>query len=183
MKHAISRKGAALAGTTALVAAAALLPSVAGADSNGHRSGLVIVGDFKTDRSEEAFFDHDANDRPTLGDEIVFTNSSEGPLGAATEYGRCSLHEVSLTAAPAAVTLACTVVIKYGRGSITYQGSARSTLVPEGQSPQLVEPARFAVTGGTGRFVRARGEAVITRFEGTGPNFKTFGRLRVILAP
>jgi len=183
MQHTISRKGAALAGTTALVAAAALLPSVAGADSTGHRGGHVIVGPFMTDRTEEAFLDHDANQRPTLGDEIVFTNSSQTPVGAGTEYGRCSLHEVTLTPAPAAVTLACTLVTKMGHSSLTYQGAARFTLVPAGQPPQLLGPADFAVTGGTGRFARARGDAVITRFEGTGLDVKTSGRVRLILAP
>jgi hypothetical protein len=180
MKHTTSRKGAALAGTAALVAAASLWPSVAGADSSGHRGRLVVAGPYVGDRIEEAFIDNDANGRASLGDEIVYTNSTKGPLGPTTDYGSCVLHEVNLIAAT--VTLHCTNTGTSSRGSITAQGTARSTLTPPGQPPRLLEPARFAISGGSGRFQGASGEITITRFQGSGLDFMTSGRVRVVLA-
>ena len=183
MKHAISRKQAALVGTTALVGAAALWPSVAGADPAGPGRAQVIVGPFTSDRTQEAFINHDADPLPTLGDELVYTNSSWGVLGRATDYGRCTLHEVQLTPAPAMATFVCTAVTRLGRDSITYQGSLRATLAPAGQPPQLLEASSWAVTGGTGRFLRARGDILITSFEGAGRAFSSSGRTRLVLAP
>ena len=187
MEHSTSRV-AALAGTAALAAGACLWPSIAGAAQSGHPSGGVIssgvvTGQFVSDRTEEAFVNNDTNPQPTLGDELVYTNSGRGPLGAVTDYGRCTLHEVDRTAVPAAVTLACTATSKIGRDSITLQGTTRATLVPAGEAPRLLEPSRWAVTGGTGPFARARGDVVIDRFTGTGLDFRTFGRIRLVLAP
>jgi hypothetical protein len=179
MKHTISRKGAALAGTAALVATASLWPSVAGADASGHRGGLVVTGSFVSDRVEETFIDNDANGRASLGDEIVYTNSVRSPLGPTTDYGSCVLHEVNLTAATA--TLHCTNTGTSSRGSVTAQGTARSTLTPPGQPPRLLEPARLAISGGSGRFQGASGEITITRFQGSGLDFVTSGRVRVVL--
>lgn len=181
MKHTTSRKGAALAATAAVVTGAALWPSVAGADPSGHRSGVVITGTFTSDRVEEAFLDHDGNGRASLGDEIFYTNTTRGPLGRFIDHGRCSLHEVDTTAAT--VTLNCSATSRSGRSTITYQGSARTNLVSPGQAPRLLEPSTWAVTGGSGQFLRARGDVVITKFEGAGLDFRTSGRTRLIVAP
>ena len=187
MKHINARSGAALAGTATLVAGAALWPSVAGADATGQRGGHVVVGDFRTDRVEERFIDNDRNQRASFGDEIVFTDSSRGPLGRGTNYGRCLLHEVTPSAATATVTVSttlnCSSVTQLGRSSLTFQGTARVTLPAPPAVPELLEPATSAITGGTGRFLRARGDITITRVRGTGLDFRQSGRVRVILAP
>lgn len=187
MKHLSARKGPALAGTATLVAGAALWPSVAGADPTGQQGGHVVVGQFRTDRIEERFIDNDRNQRASFGDEIVFTDSSRGPLGQGTNYGRCLLHEVTPSAATAtatvATTLNCSSVTQFGRSSLTFQGTARVTLPAPPGVPELLEPASSAITGGTGRFLRARGDITITRIRGTGLDFRQSGRVRLILAP
>jgi hypothetical protein len=189
MKHIDTRKSAALAGTAALVAGAALWPSVAGADPTGQRGGHLVVGPFRTDRVEERFIDNDRNQRASFGDEIVFTDASRGPLGRGTNYGRCMLHEVAPTAATAtatatvSTTLHCSSVTQFDRSSVTFQGTARVTLPPPPGTPELLEPASSAITGGTGRFLRARGDITITRVRGTGLDFRQSGRVRVVLAP
>jgi hypothetical protein len=187
MKHIDARTGAALAGAATLVAGAALWPSVAGADPTGQRSGQVVVGDFTTDRLEERFLDNDRNQRASFGDEIVFTDDSRGPLGRGTNYGRCLLHEVAPIAATAtatvSTTLNCSSVTKFRRGSVTFQGTARVTLPPPQGTPELLEPASSAITGGTGQFRRVRGDITIIDVQGSGLDFRQSGRVRVILQP
>lgn len=187
MQHINARKAAALAGTATLIAGAALWPSVAGADPTGQRGGHVVLGEFRTDRVEESFIDNDRNQRASFGDEIVFTDTSRGPLGRGTNYGRCLLHEVTPTAATATATvtttLNCSSVTTFGRGNVTFQGTARVTLPAPPGVPELLEPATSAITGGTGRFLRARGDITITGVRGSGLDFRQSGRVRVILAP
>lgn len=173
MRHS-SRRVAALTGTAALMAALALWPSTAaaGRDDDGTSDG-VIKGPIHSDREEEAFLDHDGNGRPSLGDSLVFTDSSDGVLGEGAGYGRCDLHEVDLTAGTA--TLHCASTVEAADGSITFQGTTRVGLEP----PELLEPSTWAITGGTGDYRTARGELHITRFEGEGLDFQIFGTLRL----
>ena len=165
-----------LSGAATLVAGIVLLPAVATADpyEDGH-GGTVVEGPFVTDRVEEAFLDHDGDGLPSLGDELVYTNSTTGPLGDATDTGSCVFHLVDLPADSA--VLHCTTTSSGARGSVTAQGVARTGIA----SPVLHEPATWAVTGGTGEFASASGEVHIERFEGTGLDFRTHGRLRVVL--
>ena len=172
MRHS-SKRVAALTGTASLVAALALWPSTALAGHDGGTSDDVIKGPIESDREEEAFLDHDGNGRPSLGDALVFSESTDGVLGEGSGYGRCDLHEVDLTAGTA--TLHCASTVEAADGSITFQGPTRVGLEP----PELLEPATWAITGGTGDYREARGELHITEFEGTGLDFRVSGTLRL----
>jgi hypothetical protein len=166
-----------LAGTASLIAGLALWPSVAAADSEqgGPPHGRVQEGSFVSEREEEAFVDNDGNALTSLGDVLVYTNSSTGTLGDATDYGSCVFHRVDLTASSA--TLNCTVTTETAHGSLTHQGTARVGIT----SPVLLQPATWTITGGTGEFSGAEGEVHLARFEGAGLDFRTFGTIRVVL--
>jgi hypothetical protein len=159
----------ALTGSAALVVGVALWPTVAAAD------GPVLEGTFVVDRLEEAFLDHDANGLLSLGDEFVYTNASTGGLGDATEYGRCQLHQVDPGADSA--ILHCVNTTSGARGSLTAQGVTRVRI----STPVLLEPASWAVTGGTGEFASASGEFHLEAFEGTGLDLRILGTYRVVL--
>ncbi len=171
------RAAVSLAGTTALVAGLALWPTVAAADHDDDEPSKreVIEGDFVTDREEESFVDNDGDGLPSLGDELVYTNTGAGPFGATVDYGHCVFHEVDLSANRATVN--CTATTETESGSVTFQGATHIGLAP----PLLLEPATWAVTGGTGDFGEARGEIHITRFEGAGLDFRTHGTVRLVL--
>ena len=171
------RAAVSLAGAAALVAGLALWPSVAAADhdDDGPSEREVIEGDFSTNREEEAFIDNDGDALPSLGDELVYTNSGTGPIGDTIDYGHCVFHEVDLGANRATVN--CTATTEAEAGSVTFQGATHIGLAP----PLLLEPATWAVTGGTGDFQEARGEIHITGFEGAGLDFRTFGTVRLVL--
>jgi len=177
MQSTRKRTALALAGSAVLVAGVAAWPAAAAADPDGHgdSDGQVLEGTFVSDRLEETFLDHDGNNVASLGDELVYTNASTGGLGPATDYGRCVFHEVDLTADEA--TLHCTSTTSRPRGSFTAQGETRVGLTP----PSLPEPSTWAVTGGTGEFASASGEIYLEAFEGTGLDFRTSGRFRIVL--
>jgi hypothetical protein len=166
-----------LSGAATLVAGIALLPAVATADpyEDAHAGGGVLEGPFVTDRLEEAFLDHDGSRGPSLGDELVYTNSATGPGGETVDTGSCVFHRVDLAADSA--VLDCVTTSAGPRGSITAQGVARTGIA----SPVLHEPATWAVTGGTGEFASASGEVHIERFEGTGLDFRSYGWVRIVL--
>jgi hypothetical protein len=169
-----SRRAAALTGTAVLVAAWALWPSTAaGHDGTGASGGGVITGDVESDREEEAFLDNDGSGFPSLGDSLVFSDSIDGVLGTGSGFGRCDLHEVDLSAGEA--TLHCTSTVDAADGSITFQGTTRVGL----ETPALLEPATWAITGGTGEYVKARGELRITEFEGAGLDFRVLSTIRL----
>lgn len=171
-----SRRAAALTGTASLVAAVALWPSAAAAgDDEGGSGDRVITGPIDSDREEEAFLDTDGDGLPSLGDALVFTDSIDGVLGPGSGFGRCDLHEVDLSAGE--TTIHCTATFEADDGSITAQGTTRVGL----ESPTLIEPATWAITGGTGEFLEASGELHLTRFEGAGLDFRVFATLRLHL--
>ena len=167
----------ALGGTASLIAGLALWPSAASAagDGSGPPHSDVLEGEFVSERIEEAFVDHNGDTLPALGDQLVYTNRSTGTFGPTTDHGLCVFHQVDLTADSA--TLNCTQTTDGENGSLTVQGTARVGLT----SPVLLEQADWAITGGTGTFSGAAGEVHITRFEGEGPDFKSFGTLRLVL--
>lgn len=171
------RAAVALASTAALVAGLALWPSVAAADhdDDGPSQREIIEGDFVTDREEESFIDNDGDALPSLGDELVYTNRGTGPFGDTIDYGHCVFHEVDLSANRATVN--CTATTEAEPGSVTFQGATRVGLAPT----LLLEPATWAVTGGTDDFLEARGEIHITEFEGAGLDFRTHGTVRLVL--
>jgi hypothetical protein len=165
--------------TTSLIAGVALWPSVALAhsDKEGHSDGEVLEGSFVSERDEEAFIDHDGNRLPSLGDELIYTNSTTGTLGNSIDYGRCVFHRVDPGADSA--TLSCIATSEGPDGVVTLQGAAHIGLT----SPVLLEPATWAITGGTGNFTGAEGELQISRFEGAGLDSRSFGTVRVVLDP
>lgn len=171
------RTALALAGSAVLVGGAATWPAVAAASTGGAGSshGHVLEGTFHTDRLEEAFLDHDGNKLPSLGDEIVYTNSSTGTNGLSTDHGRCMFHQVDVAADEA--ILHCTLTNSGPRGSLTVQGVTRVGL----SAPTLLERASWPVTGGTGEFASASGEIYLESFEGAGLDFQTFGRYRIVV--
>ena len=177
MRMTKKRAALSLATTASLIAGAALWPSVALADpdEDGHSDGAVLEGSFVSERDAEAFIDHDGNKLPSLGDELIYTNSSTGTLDDSTDYGRCVFHRVDPSADSA--TLSCTATSEGARGLLTVQGTARIGLT----SPVLLEPATWAITGGTGDFSGAEGELQITRFEGAGLDSRSFGTVRIVL--
>ena len=166
-----------LATTASLIAGVALWPSVALADpdEDGHSDGVVLEGSFVSERDAEAFIDNDGNKLPSVGDELIYTNTTTGTLGNSTDYGRCVFHRVDPSADSA--TLSCTVSSEGAHGLITLQGPVRVGLT----APDLLEPAAWAITGGTGDFSGAEGELHITRFEGAGLDSRSFGTVRVVL--
>jgi hypothetical protein len=168
----------ALAGTASLIAGLALWPSAASADGDGPSHREVLTGDFVSERVEETFVDHDGDALPSLGDQLMYTNRSTGTIGPSTDYGVCVFHEVDLTANSA--TASCTQTTESADGSVTVQGTSRVGLTPP---VLLLEQAEWAITGGTGTFREAGGEIHVTRFEGAGPDFKSFGTLRIVLGP
>lgn len=176
MSNRTKRAAVSLAGAGALAAGLALWPSSAAADhEDDGPSREVIEGDFTTDREEEAFIDNDGNALPSLGDELVYTNTGTGPFGATVDYGHCVFHEVDLPANRATVN--CTATTETESGSVTFQGATHIGLAPL----LLLEPAAWAVTGGTGDFREARGEIHITEFEGAGLDFRSHGTVVLVL--
>ena len=177
MQSTRKRTALALAGSAMLIAGVAAWPAVAAADSapDGSPHGRVLEGTYEADRLEEAFLDHDGNRLASLGDELVYTNSSAGTLGQSTDHGSCVFHEVDLAADTAVVH--CTATNSGPRGSLTAQGVIRVGLT----RPILLEPASWAVTGGTGEFASASGEIHLEAFEGAGLDFRTSGSFRIVL--
>ncbi len=171
------RATVALASAAALVTGLALWPSATAAHADDDRPShpKVIEGDFVNDRDEESFIDNDGDARPSLGDELVYTNSGTGPIGDTKDYGHCVFHEVDLSANSATVN--CTATTEAEAGSVTVQGTTRVSLAPT----LLLEPATWAVTGGTGDFLEAHGEIHITEFEGAALDFRTRGTVRLVL--
>ena len=167
----------ALAGCAVLVTGVASWPAIAAAKtpSDEWHGDQVLEGTFLTDRVEEAFLDHDANQQASLGDEIVYTNTVTGGLGDGTDHGRCMLHLVDFAAD--STTLHCTATSSGAHGSFTAQGVVRVGL----SAPVLLEPSTFAVTGGTGELASASGEIHIEAFEGSGLDFRTSGTYRIVL--
>jgi len=165
------------AGTASLVVGLALWPSVAaaGSDEDGPHDDEVLTGSFVSERDEETFVDNDGDELPSLGDLLIYTHSSSGTFGDATDYGLCVFHQVDLTADSA--TAHCTSTTESARGSLTSQGTLRVGL----SSPVLLEPATWAITGGTGEYLGASGKVLITEFEGAGLDFRSFGELRIVL--
>ncbi len=166
-----------LAGTASLVAAVVLWPSAASADrvEDGPPHGEVVEGDFVSEREEEYYIDHDGDALASLGDELIYTNSSTGVLGDATDYGRCVFHEVDLSADRA--TLSCISTTAGAHGSITAQGTTRVRL----SHPDLLEQTHWAITGGTGEWLGAEGQVHLVRFEGDGLDFRALGTIRLVV--
>lgn len=115
---------------------------------------------------------------PTLGDEFVYTNAGEtARLGSSRDYGSCTFHETNDGEPP--FVLACTSTAVLQGGSLTFQGATE--LDPATGQPVGGE-SEWAITGGTGVFVGAEGEATFTLVPAAeGRPERTEGKLRLRL--
>jgi hypothetical protein len=138
---------AALAAAVAATGAAAVSPSWSHSDAASSRT-LTLVG-----RSTgEAFLDH-GSAGPTVGDEFV---TAQRLLRRGRRVGRAggSCQIVAPAAGRDRFTFHCTVTLRLLAGQIAIRGLA--TFGEQG--PQ---PMRIAITGGTGSYRQARGQATV----------------------
>jgi allene oxide cyclase-like protein len=91
---------------------------------------------------------------PSLGDEFVFSETlSRHGHDVGTAGGVCTATEV--TPPYDVITMHCVATLDLARGQITLQG------LVEFQTEGVMEPFTVAITGGTGAFFGAGGEARI----------------------
>jgi hypothetical protein len=133
--------------------ALALSSGTAVADGKGKRKGdtlrLVAV------ESQSAFIDL-GDPGPSLGDEIVFSEVlKKRGREAGTSGGVCVATEV--TPPYTSITYQCVATLSLDRGQITLQG------LGEIQGEGDMGPFRLAITGGTGAYRGASGEATFRR--------------------
>src|SRR5262249_41502752 len=89
---------------------------------------------------------------PSLGDRIVFTSDLFTPSGqpAGRDGADCVVVRIDPSAPPELQQIVqCVVTVELQDGQITFQGLARGT------------SNIFALTGGTGAYRKARGEALV----------------------
>jgi hypothetical protein len=136
-----------LAAAVAATGAAAVSPSWSHSDAASSRA-LTLVGK----STGEAFLDH-GGAGPTVGDEFVTAQRlvrRGRPVGRAG--GSCQI--VAPARGVNRFTFNCTVTLRLPTGQIVLHGLA--TFGEQG--PQ---PMRTAITGGTGRYRQARGQATV----------------------
>jgi hypothetical protein len=89
---------------------------------------------------------------PSIGDRLVFANDLFDLHGrkVGTDGAECTIVRIDLSAPPAAQQIVqCVISVKLADGQITFQSLAQGT------------ENYFAVTGGTGAYRKARGEAFV----------------------
>lgn len=136
----------------AVVAVAALsvpfaVRRAAGADPAVRRATIQIV-----ERAVDVSFQDTGAPGPSIGDRFALTSDLFDAAGnkVGRDGGECVLVRVDPTAPPADQQLAhCTITVELAGGQITFQG------LPHGPSNY------FAVTGGTGAYRAARGQALV----------------------
>jgi hypothetical protein len=102
---------------------------------------------------------------PSLGDEFVFSEIlSIGAREVGTSGGVCTATEV--TPPYETTTFHCVATLDLGRGQVTLQG------LVEIQGEDDMSPFTVAITGGTGAFRGASGEAVIRTVSDTRSIYK-----------
>ena len=138
---------AALAATVTGFSAAAVSPSWSHSDATSS-STLTLVGK----PTGEAFLDH-GRPGPTAGDEFV---TAQRLVRRGRSVGRAGGSCQIVAPAPGAnrFTFHCAVTLRLPAGQIAMNGLA--TFGEEG--PQ---PMRMAITGGTGSYRKARGQATV----------------------
>jgi hypothetical protein len=134
----------------AVIALGALVFGAPGAAAKAKGEQMLrVVGD--TTQSE--FLDLGAPG-PSLGDEFVFSETlSRRGHDVGTAGGVCTATEV--TPPYDVITMHCVATLDLARGQITLQG------LVEFQSEGVPEPFTVAITGGTGAYFGAGGEARI----------------------
>jgi hypothetical protein len=133
----------------AIVALAMLVFGSAIADAHGKKRTLRLVGT----EIQSDFLDLGATG-PSLGDEFVFSESlSKNGREVGESGGVCTITQV--TPPYGVITFHCVATLSLRRGQITLQG----LIEVQGENDQ--GPFTAAITGGTGKFRCACGEARI----------------------
>jgi hypothetical protein len=143
--HSSPKITAVLAAAVAASCAAAVAPSWSHSDTASSRT-LTLVGN----STGEAFLDH-GSAGPTVGDEFVTSQRlvrRGRPVGRAG--GTCQI--VAAVPGVDRFTFHCTVILRLRAGQIMLAGLA--TFGEQGPQPMTM-----AITGGTGSYRQARGEA------------------------
>ena len=102
------------------------------------------------ERIHEFTFQDVGTPGPSLGDRLIFTSDlfDEGDRRVGRDGADCVVVRLDLTAPPQEQQIVqCMITVELPDGQITFQGLARGT------------ENLFAVTGGTGAYRTARGEA------------------------
>jgi hypothetical protein len=89
---------------------------------------------------------------PSIGDRLVFANDLFDQHGrkVGTDGAECTIVRIDLSAPPAAQQIVqCVITVKLADGQLTFQSLAQGT------------ENYFAITGGTGAYRKARGEAFV----------------------
>jgi hypothetical protein len=143
--HRMLKITSALAATAALAAAPATWSHSAAASS----ATLTLVGQ----PTGDAFLDHDASgEEPTVGDEFV---TAERLLRDGEVVGQAGGScQIVAPAANHQFTFHCTVTLRLPAGQIAMDGLA--TFGEQGPQPMAM-----AITGGTGSYRLARGQATV----------------------
>jgi hypothetical protein len=145
----------------ALVALVALMFGATGASASAKgRHALRVVG-----TTTQAQFLDLGMPGPSLGDEFVFSETlSRRGHDVGTAGGVCTATEV--TPPYDVTTFHCVATLDLERGQITLQG------LVEFQSEGIMEPFTVAITGGTGAYFGAGGEARIRPVSDTREVYK-----------
>jgi hypothetical protein len=147
-----SRLAVRAAGAAIIAFALLVLGSApAAADGKGKRQNLRIIGVV----NQEEFVDV-GRPGPSLGDELVFSETLfERRREVGTSGGVCVVTEI--TPPYTVSTFHCVATLSLRRGQITLQG------LVEVQGEDDPGPFRVAITGGTGAYRGASGQARIVR--------------------
>jgi len=137
----IARVLCALSGTLSLLGAGTL----AHADDESHATTIRLV-----ERAVDVTFQDSGTPGPSIGDRIVFTSDlfdlEDHKVGR--DGADCVIVRIDAAAPPAEQQIVqCLISVELPRGQITFQGLAQGT------------ENFFAVTGGTGAYRAARGQA------------------------
>jgi allene oxide cyclase-like protein len=144
----------------AIVAIGVLAFGSAVASAHGKKDTLRLVAT----QNQFAFLDLGAPG-PSLGDEFVFSETlSHGGRDVGTSGGVCTATEV--TPPYDVITFHCVATLSLRRGQITLQG------LIEIQGEDDPGPFTVAITGGTGAFSGAGGEATIRTISDTMSVYK-----------
>jgi hypothetical protein len=156
--------------TVAVLAVVALGLLVAGpAVASGKSGGKKVLRVAATEKQSD-FIDLGASG-PSLGDELVI---SERLFVRGRQVGESGIVCVVTQAMPPydVLTFHCVATLDLGKGQITLQG------LIEVQGMDDPGPFRVAITGGTGAFRCACGEAVVRQVS-AGPPVRSVYRLRI----
>lgn len=152
-------KTTALAATVAVAGAAGVSPSWSHSDGTSSRT-LALVGK----ETASAFLDHGRDGTPSVGDEFV---SAQRLLRRGKAAGRTGGSCQVVAPAPGRDrnSFHCTVTLSLAAGQLMLDGLA--TFGEQGPQPMTM-----AITGGTGSFRQARGQATVAERAGRETSYR-----------